>query len=140
MPVSRSGRRTPHGRAELGVYVRVVVGNDHDSKRSGGVPSAGVRVLGLATVVRSGKLRAGKGVAVRSWPWTSLTGLWGCAGRGRGGCRCRFCEVVAERAEVLAEALPYRLGEFYRRELPPIIYSIAKLAVQCGFCTYLPVL
>ena len=64
----------------------------------------------------------------------------GCAGRGRGGCRCRFCEVVAERAEVLAEALPYRLGEFYRRELPPIIYSIAKLAVQCGFCTYLPVL
>ena len=32
----------------------------------------------------------------------------------------RFCEVVAERAEVLAEALPYRPGEFYLRELPPI--------------------
>jgi deoxyribonuclease V len=32
----------------------------------------------------------------------------------------RFCEVVAERTEVLAEALPYRPGEFYLRELPPI--------------------
>ena len=32
----------------------------------------------------------------------------------------RFCEVVAERTEVLTEVLPYRPGEFYRRELPPI--------------------
>jgi deoxyinosine 3'endonuclease (endonuclease V) len=32
----------------------------------------------------------------------------------------RFCEVVAERTEVLAEALPYRPGEFYLREPPPI--------------------
>jgi deoxyribonuclease V len=28
----------------------------------------------------------------------------------------RFCEVVAERPEVVAEALPYRPGEFYRRD------------------------
>jgi deoxyribonuclease V len=32
----------------------------------------------------------------------------------------RFSEVVAERTEVLAEVLPYRPGEFYLRELPPI--------------------
>ena len=32
----------------------------------------------------------------------------------------RFGEVVAERTEVLAQMLPYRPGEFYLRELPPI--------------------
>jgi deoxyribonuclease V len=32
----------------------------------------------------------------------------------------RFCQVVAERTEVVAEVLPYRPGEFYLRELPPI--------------------
>ena len=32
----------------------------------------------------------------------------------------RFCEVVAERTEVVAKVLPYRPGEFYLRELPPI--------------------
>jgi deoxyribonuclease V len=32
----------------------------------------------------------------------------------------RFSEVVAERTEVLAKVLPYRPGEFYLRELPPI--------------------
>ena len=31
-----------------------------------------------------------------------------------------FREVVAERTEVLAQVLPYRPGEFYLRELPPI--------------------
>jgi deoxyribonuclease V len=32
----------------------------------------------------------------------------------------RFCEVVAERTELVAEVAPYRPGEFYLRELPPI--------------------
>ena len=32
----------------------------------------------------------------------------------------RFSAVVAERTEVVAEVLPYRPGEFYLRELPPI--------------------
>ena len=32
----------------------------------------------------------------------------------------RFCEVVAERTEVVTEVQPYRPGEFYLRELPPI--------------------
>jgi deoxyribonuclease V len=32
----------------------------------------------------------------------------------------QFCEVVAERTELVAEVLPYRPGEFYLRELPPI--------------------
>ena len=47
---------------------------------------------------------------------------------GSGGARAaavvtadaRFCEVVAEHTEVLAEVLPYRPGEFYLRELPPM--------------------
>ena len=47
---------------------------------------------------------------------------------GSGGARAgavvtadaRFSAVVAERAEVLAEVPPYRPGEFYLRELPPI--------------------
>jgi len=32
----------------------------------------------------------------------------------------RFSEIVAERTEDMAEVLPYRPGEFYPRELPPI--------------------
>jgi deoxyribonuclease V len=32
----------------------------------------------------------------------------------------RFCEVGADRTQALAEVLPYRPGEFYLRELPPI--------------------
>lgn len=32
----------------------------------------------------------------------------------------RFCEVVAERTDVVAEVVPYRPGEFYLRELPPM--------------------
>jgi deoxyribonuclease V len=40
----------------------------------------------------------------------------------------RFCEVVAERTEVVAEVRPYRPGEFYLRELPPI------RAVLHGLC------
>ena len=47
---------------------------------------------------------------------------------GSGGARAaavvaadaRFCEVVAEHTEDVAEVLPYRPGEFYLRELPPI--------------------
>jgi deoxyribonuclease V len=40
----------------------------------------------------------------------------------------RFCEVVAERAEVLGEVLPYRAGEFYLRELPPIRAVLSGLS------------
>jgi deoxyribonuclease V len=32
----------------------------------------------------------------------------------------RFSKVVAERTEVVAEIVPYRPGELYLRELPPI--------------------
>ena len=47
---------------------------------------------------------------------------------GSGGARAaavvaadaRFSEIVAERTEDVAEVLPYRPGEFYLRELPPI--------------------
>jgi deoxyribonuclease V len=41
----------------------------------------------------------------------------------------RFCEVVAERPEVPPEALPYRPGEFYRRELPPIRAVLSGLGL-----------
>jgi len=40
----------------------------------------------------------------------------------------RFGEVVAERTEVVAEVLPYRPGEFYLRELPPIRAVLRGLA------------
>jgi deoxyinosine 3'endonuclease (endonuclease V) len=47
---------------------------------------------------------------------------------GSGGARAaavvaadaRFSEIVGERTEDVAEVLPYRFGEFYLRELPPI--------------------
>lgn len=44
----------------------------------------------------------------------------------------RFGEVVAERTEVVAEVLPYRPGEFYLRELPPIravLHGLAGLSL-----------
>jgi deoxyribonuclease V len=44
----------------------------------------------------------------------------------------RFYEVVAERTEVLAEVLPYRPGEFYLRELPPIravLHGLSRLSL-----------
>ena len=55
---------------------------------------------------------------------------------GSGGARAaavvaadaRFCEVVAERTEDVAEAVPYRAGEFYRRELPPIRAVLSGLS------------
>jgi deoxyribonuclease V len=55
---------------------------------------------------------------------------------GSGGARAaavvaadaRFCGVVAERTEVLGEALPYRPGEFYLRELPPIRAVLSGLS------------
>lgn len=55
---------------------------------------------------------------------------------GSGGARAaavvaadaRFCEVVAERSEDVAEVLPYRPGEFYRRELPPIRAVLSGLS------------
>jgi deoxyribonuclease V len=55
---------------------------------------------------------------------------------GSGGARAaavvaaddRFSEVVAERTEVLAEVLPYRPGEFYLRELPPIRAVLSGLS------------
>jgi deoxyribonuclease V len=40
----------------------------------------------------------------------------------------RFCEVVAERTEDVAEVLPYRPGEFYLRELPPIRAVLSGLS------------
>ena len=42
---------------------------------------------------------------------------------------------MAERTEDVAEVLPYRLGEFYRRELPPIraILSGLSLLVVDGY-------
>ena len=40
----------------------------------------------------------------------------------------RFGEVVAERTEVLGEVLPYRSGEFYLRELPPIRAVLSGLS------------
>jgi deoxyribonuclease V len=62
---------------------------------------------------------------------------------GSGGARAaavvtaddRFSEVVAERAEVLAEVLPYRPGDFYLRELPPIraVLSGLSLLVVDGY-------
>jgi deoxyribonuclease V len=52
----------------------------------------------------------------------------------------RFCEVVAERPEVVAEALPYRPGEFYLRELPPIraVLSGLGLLVVDGYADLNP--
>jgi deoxyribonuclease V len=55
---------------------------------------------------------------------------------GSGGARAaavvtaddRFSEVVAERTEVLAEVLPYRPGDFYLRELPPIRAVLSGLS------------
>ncbi len=55
---------------------------------------------------------------------------------GSGGARAaavvatdaRFSKVVAERTEFLAEVLPYRPGEFYRRELPPIRAVVGGLS------------
>jgi deoxyribonuclease V len=44
----------------------------------------------------------------------------------------RFCEVVAERTEVVAEVLPYRPGEFYLRELPPmraVLHGLDRLSL-----------
>jgi deoxyribonuclease V len=41
----------------------------------------------------------------------------------------RFSEIVAERTEDMAEVLPYRPGEFYLRELPPIR---TVLSGHCG--------
>ena len=62
---------------------------------------------------------------------------------GSGGARAaavvatdaRFSEVVAERTEVLAEVLPYRPGEFYLRELPPMrtVLSGLSLLVVDGY-------
>jgi deoxyribonuclease V len=43
----------------------------------------------------------------------------------------RFCEVVAERTELVAEVLPYRPGEFYLRELPPIRAVLHGLGGLC---------
>jgi deoxyribonuclease V len=75
----------------------------------------------LAVVVRSGKLQDME-AGGRAFVAIDVHYL------GSGGARAaavvaadaRFCEVVAERTEVLAEVLPYRPGEFYLRELPPI--------------------
>jgi deoxyinosine 3'endonuclease (endonuclease V) len=52
----------------------------------------------------------------------------------------RFCEVVAERPEVVAEALPYRPGELYLRELPPIraVLSGLGLLVVDGYADLNP--
>jgi deoxyribonuclease V len=58
---------------------------------------------------------------------------------GSGGARAaavvaadaRFGEIVAERTEVVAEVLPYRPGEFYRRELPPIRAVLRGLRGLC---------
>ncbi|SRR6266496_4723843 len=55
---------------------------------------------------------------------------------GSGGARAaavmaadaRFCEVVAERTVDVAEVLPYRPGEFYLRELPPIRTVLSGLS------------
>jgi deoxyinosine 3'endonuclease (endonuclease V) len=44
----------------------------------------------------------------------------------------RFCEVVAERTEDVAEVLPYRPGEFYLRELPPIRMVLSGLSGLSG--------
>jgi deoxyribonuclease V len=44
----------------------------------------------------------------------------------------RLSEIVAERTEVLAEVLPYRTGEFYLRELPPIravLHGLSELSL-----------
>jgi deoxyribonuclease V len=40
----------------------------------------------------------------------------------------RFSEVVAERTEYVAEVLPYRPGNFYLRELPPIRTVLSGLS------------
>jgi deoxyribonuclease V len=58
---------------------------------------------------------------------------------GSGGARAaavvaadaRFCEIVAERTEDAAEVLPYRPGEFYLRELPPIRAVLSGLSGLC---------
>jgi deoxyinosine 3'endonuclease (endonuclease V) len=55
---------------------------------------------------------------------------------GSGGARAaavvtadaRFSEVVAERTEDVADVLPYRPGEFYLRELPPIRTVLSGLS------------
>ena len=55
---------------------------------------------------------------------------------GSGGARAaavvaadaRFCEVVAERTQDVAEVAPYRPGEFYLRELPPIRAVLSGLS------------
>jgi len=55
---------------------------------------------------------------------------------GSGGARAaavvaadaRFSEIVAERTEDVGEVLPYRPGEFYLRELPPIRMILSGLS------------
>jgi deoxyribonuclease V len=55
---------------------------------------------------------------------------------GSGGARAaavvaadaRFSEIVGERTEDVAEVLPYRSGEFYLRELPPIRTVLSGLS------------
>jgi len=44
----------------------------------------------------------------------------------------RFSEVVDERAEAVAEVLPYQPGEFYLRELPPmraVLHGLSGLSL-----------
>jgi deoxyribonuclease V len=44
----------------------------------------------------------------------------------------RLSEIAAERTEVQAEVLPYRTGEFYLRELPPIravLHGLSELSL-----------
>src|SRR5580692_3160222 len=56
----------------------------------------------------------------------------GYAGGSRVAADARLSEIVAERTEVLAEVLPYRTGEFYLRELPPIravLHGLSELSL-----------
>jgi deoxyinosine 3'endonuclease (endonuclease V) len=109
--------------------MRVVAGDDHYSWRPGGVSSAGFPRPRLVAVIKSGKLKTLKtgGRAIVAVDVHYL---------GSGGARAaavvaadaRFSEIVAERTEDVAEVLPYRPGEFYLRELPPIRTVLSGLS------------
>jgi len=66
-----------------------------------------------------------------SWRGRALPQAWWRAGGSRGGWQCHLLPAPTEHTTELPEVAPYRPGELYRRELPPLRTVLHGIAGPC---------